>query len=103
LLGAVAALSSVYSRGSLEEKQHPARWEVSGAMVRRFEDLTSEFGGTRCIDIARVDWNDSSAVEAFRSSPDSRRAVCARLVGETAQALGEVIGQADSGSGGNVE
>ncbi len=91
LLGAIAALSSKHSRGSLEGKEHPAMWELGGRMVRKFEELTAAHGGIRCLDIARVNWSDPLAVKDFRTNPDSRRRICAQLVGEVAQALGELI------------
>jgi len=95
LLGAISALSAVYSRGNLDEKENPARWEVSGRLVSRFEELTRAHGSTRCLDIARVDWTDPQAVNEFRSG---RKRICAGLVGDVAQALGELLEQEDSGS-----
>ncbi len=91
LLGAIAALSSMYSRCTLDEKESPIMWEVGGKIVRRFEELTEQYGGIRCRDIARVDWTDPQAVKEFRTDPESRRKICAQLVGEVAQALGELI------------
>ena len=95
LLGALAALSMVYSRGNLEEKNNPARWQVSGRLIRRFEELTREHGGTHCLNIARVDWNDPQEVSQFRTG---RKRICAGLVGDVAQALGELLEQEVSGS-----
>jgi len=95
LLGAIAALSMVYSRGNLEEKQDPARWQVSAKLLSRFEELTREHGSTRCVDIARVDWHDPKAVSEFRTG---RKRICAGLVGDVAQALGELLEQEASGS-----
>ena len=94
LLGAIAALSTAYSRGNLEEQENPVRWEVSGRLVRRFEELTREHGSTRCADIARADWNDPQSVDEFRSD---RKRICAKLVGDVAQALGELLEQETSG------
>jgi C_GCAxxG_C_C family probable redox protein len=91
LVGAVAVLSSKYSRGTLDETENPIMWEVGGKIVRRFEELTEQHGGIRCLDIARVNWRDPIAVQEFRTSPESRRRICTELVGSVAHALGELI------------
>lgn len=91
LLGAVAALSSKYGRGTLEEKEDPVMWVLGEILVSRFEELTAQYGGVRCQDIARVDWQDPLATKEFRTNPESRRKICAQLVGDTAYALGELI------------
>jgi C_GCAxxG_C_C family probable redox protein len=91
LLGAVAALSSKYGRGNLEEKEDPVMGVLGDMLVSRFEELTAPHGGVRCLDIARVDWKDPLAVREFRNNPESRRKLCAQLVGDTAYALGELI------------
>lgn len=91
LLGAVAALSSKYGRGNLEDKENPVMWVLGDILVSRFEGLTAQYGGIRCQDIARVDWQDPLAAKEFRTNPESRRKICAQLVGDTAYALGELI------------
>ena len=101
LLGAIAALSCLYSRGNLDEKENPVMWELGDRFVKRFEGLTAEQGGIRCIDIARVDWRDPEAVKEFRTDLESRRKVCVQLVGDVAQALGELIDQETSGRHGD--
>jgi C_GCAxxG_C_C family probable redox protein len=93
LLGGIAALSSMYSRGTLDEKENPVMWEAGGRLVRKFEELTAPHGGVRCLDIARVDWKDPAAAKEFRTNPESRRKICVQLVGDVAQALGELIDQ----------
>jgi len=97
LLGAIAALSCVYSRGTLDEKENPVMWELGDRFVKRFGKLTEQQGGIRCMDIARVDWRDPVAVKEFRTNPDSRRTVCVQLVGDVAQALGVLMEQETSG------
>jgi C_GCAxxG_C_C family probable redox protein len=91
LLGGITALSCMYSRGTLDEKENPVMWEAGGRLVRKFEELTAPHGGIRCLDIARVDWKDPVAVKEFRTNPESRRRICTQLVGDVAQALGELI------------
>ena len=103
LLGAIAALSCLYSRGTLDEKENPIMWELGDWFVKRFEELTEQHGGIRCMDIARVDWRDPVAVKDFRTDPESRRKVCVQLVGDVAQALGELMDQQSSGRGDDIK
>ena len=91
LLGAVAMISSIYSRASLEEKEDPRLWSLSAKFLREFERLTESYGGMNCRDIARVDWHDRDAVKAYYGDPASRRQECTRLVGEAAEALGSLL------------
>jgi Putative redox-active protein (C_GCAxxG_C_C) len=58
LLGGVALLSSLYSRGNLNEKEDPRMWQLGKKLVERFEELSAPFGGVNCRDIARMDWTD---------------------------------------------
>lgn len=91
LLGAVAAISCLYSRGSLNERENPIMWKLGAKVIEKFEELTEPHGGTDCRDIARVNWRDPRAAKEFYSNPDSRRKLCVQLVGDMAQALGELI------------
>ncbi len=94
LTGAVAMLSGLFSRADPSGKESPLMWKLSSRMVRRFEELTAEFGSVDCRDIARCDWRDREAVKEFYGQPDSRRVICRQLVGDTAQALGEILERA---------
>jgi C_GCAxxG_C_C family probable redox protein len=91
LIGGIAALSGVYSRGNLDEKEDPAMLQVGRTLVERFEQLTAQYGGIQCSDIARVDWKDPASVQQYRAGPGSRRDICIEVVGETARALGEIL------------
>jgi C_GCAxxG_C_C family probable redox protein len=96
LLGGVAFISSLYSRGNLEEKEHPNMWRLSYKLTKRFEDLTKEFGSINCSDIAGVNWRDREQVTAFYGNPDGRRGRCIKLVEDTAYALGEILEQVEA-------
>lgn len=91
LLGGVAAISSIYSRGSLEEKEDPRMWSLSRKFIQEFSKLSESCGGINCSDIARVDWQDREAVRKYYTDPDSRRRICIRLVGDAAYALGKLL------------
>lgn len=96
LLGGVAFISSLYSRGNLAEKEHPQMWRLSHKLNKKFEELTKPFGGVNCSDIARVNWSDKEQTKEFYNSPDSRLHHCLQLVEDTASALGEILDQADA-------
>jgi C_GCAxxG_C_C family probable redox protein len=91
LLGGVAMISSMYSRGNLEEKENPRIWALSSKFLKKFEELTEPYGSMDCRDIARVDWKDRDAVKEYYSNPESRRRICSELVGDAVYILGELI------------
>jgi len=93
LTGGVALISSLYSRGNLEEKDDPRMWRLSYKLFKHFENLTESFGGINCRDIARLNWNDREATRDFYKNPESRRKLCTRLVGDFAFKLGEILDQ----------
>ncbi len=93
LLGGVAFISSLYSRGNLEENEHPRMWRLSAALNKKFEELTSPFGGVNCSDIAGVDWSNKGQIKEFYTNPNGRWRYCLQLVGDTSFALGEILDQ----------
>ena len=93
LIGGIAAISSIYSRGNLNEKENPRLWSASSKFLKKFEELTSSFGSMNCRDIAQVDWKNKLEVKNYYINPMSSRKVCIKLVGDAAYALGELIEQ----------
>ena len=94
LLGGVIMISSMYSRGNLDEKENPRIWGLSNQFLEKFEELTEPYGSMNCQDIAGVDWNDGDAVKKYFSFPESKeRKICIRLVGDAAYILGELLEQ----------
>ena len=93
LIGGIAAISSIYSRGNLDEKENPRLWSASSKFLKKFEELTSSFGSMNCRDIAQVDWKNKLEVKNYYINPMSSRKVCIKLVGDAAYALGELIDQ----------
>jgi C_GCAxxG_C_C family probable redox protein len=91
LLGAVAMISSIYSRANLEGREDPRMWALSRRFTKEFEKLTEPFGGINCRDIAGVDWQDRKAVRRYYSDAGGRRKECIRLVGESARILGILL------------
>jgi C_GCAxxG_C_C family probable redox protein len=98
LLGGVAFISSLYSRGNLEEKEDPRMWRLGRQLNEKFEELTRPYGGVNCSDIARVDWSDKKQTREFYNSPDSRWHCCLQVVEDTALVLGEILDAEDAGT-----
>lgn len=91
LLGGVAAISSLYSRGNLDEKENPLLWALSSKFLKKFEELAEPHGSINCSDIARIDWKDREAVKEYYANPESSRRICIKLVGDAAHILGELL------------
>ena len=98
LLGGVAMISSMYSRGNLDEKENPRIWALSSKFMKKFADLTEPYGSMNCRDIAGVDWKDRDAVKEYYANPESNRRICTELVGEAAAILGELLEQEEERS-----
>ena len=96
LLGGVAMISSLYSRGNLDEKENPRLWSLSSKFMKKFEELADPYGGMNCRDIAGVDWKNRDAVKEYYSNPESSRKICIKLVGEAASILGELLEQEEA-------
>ena len=96
LLGGVALISSMHSRGNLDEKENPRMWSLSSRFMKEFEKLAEPYGGINCRDIAKVDWHDKIAVKEFYINPLSSRKECIKLVGDAAYVLGELLEQEKS-------
>jgi len=93
LTGGVALISSLYSKGNLEEKDDSRMWRLSYKLFKHFENLTEPFGGIDCRDIAKLNWSDREATRDFYRNPESRRKLCTQLVGDFAFKLGEILDQ----------
>ncbi len=91
LAGAIACISSVYSRADLESRENPAMWKLGHMVDDEFVRLTAGFGGPNCADIARVDWQNRDQVREFYKDPESRRQHCLGLIEQFAAYLGRVI------------
>lgn len=91
LLGGVAMISSMYSRGNLNEKENPRIWALSSKFLKKFEELTEDYNSMDCRDIAQVDWKDRDAVKEYYANPESNRRICVKLVGDAAYVLGELL------------
>ena len=91
LLGAISAVSSLHSRGSLDDKENPRMWGASHKIIKQFDQLTEPYGGRNCSDIARINWSDRDEIKIYYSNPDSTRKDCIKLVGDLAYSLGVIL------------
>ncbi len=91
LPGALAAIGLTMGKRDPADRDNKNLWRLSYKMVKKFEEITEQYGGVDCRDIARVDWRDRQQVKAFRQDPDSRRRECCRVIAAAAQALGELL------------
>ena len=96
LLGGVAFISSLYSRGNLEEKEHPRMWRLSYKLTKKFEEFDQALRRGQLLRYRPVNWSDKEQTKEFYNSPEGRRQICLQLVGDTAYALGEILDQADA-------
>ena len=93
MLGGIACISSQCSRGTVTDDESPRMFKLGHMLDQAFTEITREYGGKDCSQIARVDWNDAEKIKEYYRGPDSRKHHCQRVVGETARALGEIIEQ----------
>ncbi len=68
-------------------------WKLASKMVKAFQDITKEYGGMDCKDIARVDWRDIKQVKAFYKDPSSRRTECLKIIEKTVDYLENLMGK----------
>jgi C_GCAxxG_C_C family probable redox protein len=83
LSGALAVLGFTLGKTQAQMANHKLMNAVSQEMVHTFTQMTQQYGGICCSDIAAVDWQDPEAVERFRKDPQSTRRHCVHVVKET--------------------
>ncbi len=66
-------------------------WKLASKMVKAFQDITAQYGGMDCKDIARVDWKDPKQVRSFYKDPSSRRTECIFVIGKTTEYLENIM------------
>ena len=93
ILGALAVIGYLEGKREPEKRDGRPMWKMSYKLFKGFEEITKEYGGTRCLDIARVDWKDIKAVKAFRKDPQSRRQECFKVIEKTAHLLYDILDQ----------
>ena len=97
LSGALAVIGFTQGKTDSQGHDHKLMWKLSHKMVMEFAEICRPYGGTNCIDIARVDWKDRKAVKQFYTDPDSKRKNCIKVVRETSKFLHTLITKELSG------
>lgn len=93
ILGAIGVIGYLYGKKRPEDKDGKLMWKLSHKLFKAFKEITAEYGGTNCKDIARVNWSNITEVKKFRTDPLSRRKECFKVIEKTARALGELLDQ----------
>ncbi|MEZ0329352.1 MAG: C-GCAxxG-C-C family protein [Dissulfuribacterales bacterium] len=91
LSGALAVLGVLMGKREPKLQDDKNIWRASNRMVRKFEEITKEYGGMNCRDIARIDWRSREDVKAFRTDPNSRKRECCRVMDKTVRSLVEIL------------
>ncbi|MDD3554116.1 MAG: C-GCAxxG-C-C family protein [Deltaproteobacteria bacterium] len=91
LSGALAVLGVLMGKREPKLQDDKNIWRASNRMVREFEEITKEYHGMNCRDIARIDWRNREDVRAFRANPEGRRRECCRVMDKTVRALVEIL------------
>ncbi len=91
LAGALAILGILMGKKGPEERDHRLMWKLSNKMVKVFREITREYGGMNCSDIARIDWKDIKQVKSFYRDPSSRRRECFKVIAKTVQELEKLV------------
>ena len=91
LAGALAVLGFTLGKTAPDERDHKLMWKLSRKMVAQFGVICQPYGGTNCVQIARVNWKNPLAVRSFYKDPDSRRQHCVRVIRETSRYLHHLV------------
>ena len=87
LSGALAVIGFTLGKTGPKGRDHKLMWKLSYKMVKKFEEITQPFGGSNCSDIARIDWQDHTAVKNFYKNPENGRKNCVQVIRETSNYL----------------
>ncbi len=87
--GGLSVLGLRFSRAREDEKEDPRMWSYAQEVLQRFREIVKKHGGINCRDIAGVDWKDREQAKAFYKGEKAME--CGRVVGDTAQMVGELL------------
>lgn len=94
LTGGMMVLGMKYGRSRIDEGIDGlfSGLLIAQSLVRKFEQ---EYGTTACSEISKLDWTDLDAVIQAVNNPEFI-AICAKVVGRTAEMVAEIIAEVDS-------
>ncbi len=93
LSGGLALIGFTMGKTEPSAKDHKDMWRLSYKLVKEFEQLTQEYGGVNCSNIARVNWKDRDSVKSFYKDPNSRRQECFKVIRNTCQILNKLLSE----------
>ena len=93
LSGALAVIGFTLGKKNIDDRDHKLLWKMSYQMVKKFEEICSEFGGTDCSDIAGVNWKDRNSVKEFYTQADSGRQNCFKVIEKTCEYLQTLVAE----------
>ena len=93
LAGALAVIGFTMGKTDVKERDHRLMWKLSYRMVKKFEEITAEYGGTNCADIAGVNWKDRQDVKDFYRDTQGRRQNCVRVIRLTCEYLQQLMAE----------
>jgi hypothetical protein len=67
-------------------------WSYAQEALQRFREIVKNHGGILCREIAGVDWKNREQAKTFYKSEKAME--CGRIVGDTAQMIGELLERA---------
>ncbi len=91
LSGALAVIGFTLGKTEARGRDHKLMWKISHQMVMKFAEITRQYGGSNCADIAGVNWKDRASVQLFYQDPDSNRRNCVKVIRETSDYLYTLI------------
>ena len=91
LSGALAVIGFTLGKTESQARDHELMRKISHKMVMEFAKITRPYGGSNCVDIARVNWKDRASVQQFYKNPDSDRNNCVKVIRETSDYLHTLI------------
>jgi len=91
LSGALAVIGYTLGKTEAKGRDHKLMWKLSHTLVMQFGEICQPYGGTNCVDIARVNWKNHATVLNFYKNPNSTRKNCVHVIRETSNFLYDLI------------
>jgi C_GCAxxG_C_C family probable redox protein len=93
LSGALAVIGFTLGKTEARGRDHKLMWKLSYRLVKEFDKICREYGGTNCRDIAGVNWNNRESVHHFYKDPESGRKNCVNVIRKTSEYLHTLISE----------
>ncbi len=91
LSGAIAVFGFIWGKNKPEDRDQRPMWKFSYKMVKKFESITSQYGGIECRSIVNINWSSREEIKAFRSGQDGKRQRCLDVIEKTCLVVFELL------------